>query len=150
VEQYDGERHRNLHERPGQHRAHALADRGPIVEEDTQKRRGAHVQNHRNDGDQRGGGEGVRAMLPGAFVQVPMALSIVLLHSLRGAGSTREAFAIAVLGSLVVRISATLFFVHGLHLGLAGVWLGSGSDWILRAGLSAWRWHLGRWSRVKV
>ena len=94
--------------------------------------------------------EGVRAMLPGAFVQVPMALSIVLLQSLRGAGSTREAFAIAVLGSFVVRISATLFFVHELHLGLAGVWLGSGSDWILRAALAAWRWHLGRWARVKV
>jgi len=94
--------------------------------------------------------EGVRAMLPGAAVQVPMALSIVLLQSLRGAGSTREAFAIAVLGSFVVRISATLFFVRVLHLGLAGVWLGSGADWIVRAALSAWRWQLGRWSRVKV
>lgn len=94
--------------------------------------------------------EGVRAMLPGAAVQVPMALSIVLLQSLRGAGSTREAFAIAVLGSFVMRISATLFFVRVLHLGLAGVWLGSGADWIVRAGLSSWRWQLGRWSRVKV
>ena len=73
-------------------------------------------------------------MLPGAAVQVPMALSIVLLQSLRGAGSTREAFAIAVLGSFVMRISATLFFVRVLHLGLAGVWLGSGADWIVRAG----------------
>lgn len=94
--------------------------------------------------------EGVRAMLPGAFVQVPMAVSIVLLQSLRGAGSTREAFAIAVLGSFVVRIAATLVFVRVLHLGLAGVWLGSGADWILRAALSAWRWRLGRWARVAV
>lgn len=94
--------------------------------------------------------EGVRAMLPGAAVQVPMALSIVLLQALRGAGSTREAFAIAVLGSFVMRISATLLFVRVLHLGLAGVWLGSGADWIVRAGLSAWRWQLGRWSRTRV
>lgn len=94
--------------------------------------------------------EGVAAMLPGACVQVPMALAIVLLQALRGAGSTREAFAIAVMGSFVVRISATLFFVRVLHLGLAGVWLGSGSDWLLRAGLGAWRWQLGRWTRVRV
>lgn len=94
--------------------------------------------------------EGLRAMLPGAAVQVPMALAIVLLQALRGAGSTREAFAIAVLGSFAVRIGATFFFVHGLHLGLAGVWLGSGSDWCLRAALGAWRWQLGRWARVKV
>jgi putative MATE family efflux protein len=94
--------------------------------------------------------EGVRAMLPGALVQVPMVLSIVLLQSLRGAGATREAFGIAVLGSFVVRIAATLFFVQGLHLGLAGVWLGSGCDWILRAALAAWRWQLGHWARVKV
>ncbi len=94
--------------------------------------------------------EGVSAMLPGAAVQVPMVLAIVLLQSLRGAGSTREAFAIAVLGSFVVRIGATVFFVRVLHLGLAGVWLGSGCDWFLRAALGAWRWQLGRWARVKV
>ena len=67
-----------------------------------------------------------------------------------GTSRCHTAFGIAVLGSFVVRIAATLFFVQGLHLGLAGVWLGSGCDWILRAALASWRWQLGHWARVKV
>ena len=55
--------------------------------------------------------------------QVPMGVAIVLAQCLRGAGATREAFAIATAGSFAVRIAATALFVPVMGLGLAGVWV---------------------------
>jgi putative MATE family efflux protein len=92
----------------------------------------------------------VPAMRTAALAQVPMGLSIVLAQCLRGAGATREAFAIATVGSFAVRTIATAAFVHGLGLGLVGVWLGSGCDWFVRAALCAWRWRKGTWARIGV
>jgi Na+-driven multidrug efflux pump len=49
-----------------------------------------------------------------------------------------------------VRITATWGFVYGLGLGFVGVWMGSGTDWIVRMLLGAWRWRRGRWAKVRV
>ncbi len=92
----------------------------------------------------------IPAMRAAALAQAPMGLAIVLAQCLRGAGATREAFAIATAGSFAVRIAATVLFVRGFDLGLAGVWLGSASDWLVRAALCAWRWQAGRWAQAKV
>lgn len=92
----------------------------------------------------------VPAMRAAAIAQVPMALSIVLAQSLRGAGSTREALAVAFVGSLGVRIAATTALVPVMGLGLVGVWLGSACDWIVRAALCVWRWRVGRWAKTRV
>ncbi|MEZ4392698.1 MAG: MATE family efflux transporter [Polyangiales bacterium] len=85
-----------------------------------------------------------------ALAQVPMGVAIVMAQSLRGAGATRDALLIAMLGTLAVRISATWGFTYGLGLGFVGVWMGSGTDWTARMLLGAWRWRRGRWSRVRV
>jgi len=74
-----------------------------------------------------------------AVAQVPMGVAIVLAQCLRGAGATREAFAIA-----------TALFVPVLGLGLAGVWAGSACDWGVRAMLCAWRWRAGKWAKARV
>lgn len=94
--------------------------------------------------------QGVPALRVGALAQAPMAVAIVLAQSLRAAGATREAFAVALVGSFAVRVAATWFFVVVLRLGLVGVWLGSTTDWYVRALVCAWRWTRGRWSRAKV
>ena len=47
-----------------------------------------------------------------------------------------------------MRITATWGFVYGLGLGFVGVWMGSGTDWIVRMLLGAWRWRRGRWAKA--
>jgi MATE family multidrug resistance protein len=78
-----------------------------------------------------------------ALAQIPMAIAMVLAQSVRAAGSTREAFAVSLLGALLVRISATYVCVVVLRLGLLGVWIGSTVDWIVRAAIYARRWSTG-------
>ena len=93
---------------------------------------------------------GRSAMVARAVAQVPLGVAIVMAQSLRGAGATRDALIIAMVGALVVRITATWGFVYGLGLGFVGVWMGSGTDWIVRMLLGAWRWRRGRWAKVRV
>jgi multidrug resistance protein, MATE family len=75
-----------------------------------------------------------RATTPVLTIAQPfMAIGIVLAQSLRGAGRTRTALGVSLIGAVVVRLSATWLFTFGLGLSLAGVWLGSTTDWIVRA-----------------
>ncbi len=72
-----------------------------------------------------------------AAAQPFMAIGIVLAQSLRGAGRTREALGVSVVGAVIVRLSMTWFFAIGLKLGLVGVWMGSTCDWMVRSLLLA-------------
>ena len=78
-----------------------------------------------------------------AIAQVPMAFAMVLAQSVRAAGATREAFAVSLLGALLVRITATYVCVIVLRLGLLGVWIGSTVDWVVRAAVYGRRWSTG-------
>jgi len=78
-----------------------------------------------------------------ALAQVPMAIGVVLAQSVRGAGATREAFAVSLLGALFVRIAATWLFSRALGFGLLGVWMGSTTDWLVRAIVYSARWRSG-------
>lgn len=75
-----------------------------------------------------------------AVAQPFMAMGIVLAQSLRGAGRTRDALRVSVIGAVIVRLSATWLFGIVLGLGLAGVWMGSTLDWIVRSALLARLW----------
>jgi Na+-driven multidrug efflux pump len=72
-----------------------------------------------------------------AVAQPFMGVSIVLAQSLRGAGRTREALGVSLVGAVIVRLSATWFFAITLGLGLTGVWMGSTLDWMVRSALLA-------------
>ena len=76
-----------------------------------------------------------------ALAQPFMAVAIVLAQSLRGSGRTREALGVSVVGAVLVRLSATWFFAITLGLGLAGVWLGSTLDWLVRSVLLRLIWR---------
>lgn len=77
-----------------------------------------------------------RAAMPVLAVAQPfMAVGIVLAQSLRGAGRTREALGVSVIGAVIVRLSATWIFAITMGLGLTGVWMGSTLDWIVRSSL---------------
>ncbi|HEY2370593.1 MAG TPA: MATE family efflux transporter [Polyangiaceae bacterium] len=70
-----------------------------------------------------------------ALAQPFMATGIVMSQALRGAGRTRTALLISLIGAVIVRLSATWLFAIVIPLGLPGVWLGSTCDWIVRAAL---------------
>ncbi len=86
----------------------------------------------------------------GALAQPFMGFSIVLSAALRGAGATRSALAASLLGGLLVRLGATSAFAFGLRLGLFGVWLGSATDWLVRAMLVSWLFARGEWRRIRL
>lgn len=94
--------------------------------------------------------EGARALRIAALAQVPMAVAVVLAQALRGAGATREALVVSFAGALAVRLAATYVFVVRLRLGLVGVWMGSTTDWVVRALACMWRWRAGAWARTRV
>lgn len=73
-----------------------------------------------------------------ALAQPFMGASIVLAQSLRGAGRTREALAVSLVGAVAVRLIATYVLGIALGLGLVGVWLGSTIDWLARGALLGW------------
>jgi multidrug resistance protein, MATE family len=68
-----------------------------------------------------------------ALAQPFMGAGIVLAQSLRGAGRTREALAVSIIGAVIVRLSATYVFGIALGFGLVGIWMGSTVDWIVRS-----------------
>ena len=93
---------------------------------------------------------GARALRVGALAQVPMAIAVVLAQAIRGAGATREALVVSFVGAALVRLVATYAFVDVFALGLVGVWLGSTSDWVVRASVYMWRWRTGSWAKTAV
>lgn len=74
-----------------------------------------------------------RATMPVLTVAQPfMATGLVLSQSLRGAGRTRAALGVSLVGAVFVRLTATWLFAIALGLGLVGVWMGSTTDWLVR------------------
>lgn len=78
-----------------------------------------------------------------------MAVSIVYIAGLRGAGDTRFPLLISIIGA-VLRIA--LGWVGGILLaqGLIGAWLGMLTDMVWRAVAAAARFRGGRWIHVRV
>ncbi|HVH41542.1 MAG TPA: MATE family efflux transporter [Labilithrix sp.] len=75
-----------------------------------------------------------RSAMPVLTVAQPfMATAIVLAQSLRGAGRTRSALSVSIVGAVFVRLTMTWLFAIVFGLGLVGVWMGSTTDWFVRA-----------------
>jgi Na+-driven multidrug efflux pump len=83
-----------------------------------------------------------------AFTQVPLALTMVLAGSLRGAGQTRWVMYATLVGGWVFRIPFAYLMSSILHLDIFYIWLAMPIDWVIRAILlflkySDSRWHEG-------
>jgi putative MATE family efflux protein len=79
--------------------------------------------------------------MPGAFV-LPCAL--------RAAGDVRFAMTASVATMWIFRIGLSYVLGRGMGLGLVGVWLAMGIDWIVRTALFAWRLESGGWRKARV
>jgi putative MATE family efflux protein len=80
-----------------------------------------------------------------AFIQVPLALSMVLAGSLRGAGQTRWVMYATLVGGWVFRIPFAYLMSGVLHLDIFYIWLAMPIDWVVRALLLFLKYSDARW-----
>lgn len=93
---------------------------------------------------------GVPALKGLACVQIPLAVLIVYLGSLRGAGDTRTPMVITGAGVFLLRVPVAYLCGVLLKGGLLGAWMGMFTDIVVRSGLLWWRFKSGKWARVRV
>ena len=98
-----------------------------------------------------------------AFVMPPLAIAMVLIGALRGAGDTRWPLLITLFGFLVIRMPLASYFVNshvtipfightmaGLSLGVVGAWYAAITDVSIRSVLLAFRFFHGGWQKIEV
>lgn len=85
-----------------------------------------------------------------AFMQIPLAITMVLAGSLRGAGDTRFIMWATTVGMWGVRVPLAFVLGVWLHLGVVYVWSAIIADWTVRMGLLLWRYQSERWRAIQV
>jgi putative MATE family efflux protein len=85
-----------------------------------------------------------------ALLQIPLALTMVLAGSLRGAGDTHFIMVATTIGMWVVRVPIALITGVWLNLGVFYVWLAMIADWTMRMILMLWRYRSERWKAIQV
>jgi len=80
-----------------------------------------------------------------AILQVPLAITMVLSGSLKGAGDTRYLLFTTIIGSWLVRVPLAYLFSVVLHLSLPFVWGVMVVDWVVRMTLLLIRYRSNRW-----
>jgi putative MATE family efflux protein len=93
---------------------------------------------------------GIPAFRMLAFFQVPLALSIIYVFALRGAGDTRYPMWCTIFSVIGVRIPVAYLCGIVLDGGLFGAWIGMCADIGVRATLVWWRYTRGRWADTVV
>jgi putative MATE family efflux protein len=97
-----------------------------------------------------------------AFAMPPLAILMVLIGALRGAGDTRWPLVLNILGLLVIRVplAALLAYstinlpwggvINGAGLGVVGAWYGVAVDIVVRCVLLIARFRHDAWQRIEV
>ena len=85
-----------------------------------------------------------------ALLQIPLALTMVLAGSLRGAGDTRFIMSATLVGMWGVRVPMALVTALWLEWSLVYVWTAMIADWTVRMALLLWRYQSERWKGIRV
>lgn len=85
-----------------------------------------------------------------AILQVPLALTMVLAGSLRGAGDTRFIMGATMIGMWGVRVPLALVAALWLRQSVSFIWAAMIADWTVRMGLLLWRYQSERWRQIQV
>ncbi|MDK2743831.1 MAG: MATE family efflux transporter [Nitrospira sp.] len=85
-----------------------------------------------------------------ALLQVPLALTMVLAGSLRGAGDTRFIMGATVIGMWGVRVPLALIAALWMRQSVLYIWVAMIADWTVRMGLLLWRYRSERWRKIQV
>ena len=93
---------------------------------------------------------GVLYMKIVAFAQIPLAITMVLGGSLRGAGDTGFIMFATIAGMWMVRIPVALLFATVFKTEIRTVWTVMIMDWLVRMGLLLWRYRRERWAKLEI
>ncbi|MBS0182433.1 MAG: MATE family efflux transporter [Nitrospira sp.] len=85
-----------------------------------------------------------------ALLQVPLALTMVLAGSLRGAGDTRFIMGATMIGMWGVRVPLALIAALWARQSVFYIWAAMIADWTVRMGLLLWRYQSERWRQIQV
>jgi putative MATE family efflux protein len=97
-----------------------------------------------------------------AFAMAPLAILMVLIGALRGAGDTRWPLALNLIGVICVRVPLAYALAHsmlyvpvigpiaGAGLGVVGAWYGAVIDIVVRCALLIARFRHDAWQRIDV
>lgn len=85
-----------------------------------------------------------------AVAQLPLALTMVVGGSLRGAGDTRFILAVTLAGMWGVRLPLAFAAAYWWNLELTYVWCAMAADWFIRMGLLLTRYQSERWRGIQV
>jgi putative MATE family efflux protein len=85
-----------------------------------------------------------------AILQVPLALTMVLAGSLRGAGDTRFIMWTTTIGMWGVRLPLAAIAGPWLAVDVLFVWSAMIADWTVRMGFLLWRYRSERWKTIQV
>lgn len=81
-----------------------------------------------------------------AVLQIPMAATMILAGSLRGAGQTRWVMFVTMIGAWMVRVPVAYIFGSYYGYGIFFIWLAMPVDWTVRAILMLARFYGHKWS----
>lgn len=81
-----------------------------------------------------------------AVLQIPLAATMILAGSLRGAGQTRWVMLVSIVGAWAVRIPVAYIFGAVLGYGIFFIWLAMPVDWVVRAILMLAKFYRSKWS----
>ncbi len=93
---------------------------------------------------------GASCLMVAAIAQPLMAAAAVYSAALRGAGDTATPLRVALVGPVLIRITATWFLAFTLGWGLVGVWIATTLDWSARTIWLAVVYARGRWKTLEV
>jgi putative MATE family efflux protein len=85
-----------------------------------------------------------------AFAQVPLAVTMVLGGSLRGAGDTGFIMFATIAGMWLVRLPFTALLATMFNAPINYVWSVMIFDWLMRMTMLLWRYRKQRWGRLEI
>jgi len=85
-----------------------------------------------------------------AIIQVPLAFSMVLAGTLRGAGQTRWVLYTTLVGGWIFRIPFAYLVASVWHLDIFYIWLAMPIDWAVRAGMLFIKYSDARWHETSA
>ena len=84
------------------------------------------------------------------FCMLVWPVSFAFPNTLRAAGDARFSMIVSAASMWVVRFGLSYLLVKQFHFGVAGVWYGMVSDWVVRAIFFYFRYRGGKWKTMKV
>lgn len=82
-----------------------------------------------------------------AAIEMPfLAITFVFIGALRGAGDTRSPMYASFVSMLICRLCGVWLLAYYFGLGLAGVWLASALDWVIRSIVLGWFFKREAWT----